>query len=227
MGIAYYGRSYKLADPSCGKMGCSFIPKQGGAPGQCTNSAGVMSNREIRQLIKDDGITPTLNETAMIKYFTYGGDSWIGYDDEETYAMKEAFANDRCLGGIMIWSIDFDAETGGVGNETADGLIWIDPEIWEQPTPTVQCFFPCTMVLPPYPADKATTIDYPRLPVTTNGAVAGTLTFAPLTVSEYALSMMTVSGGNMRRQEPVITTRVSACPISFMDTPLIIYSSLK
>jgi len=49
-----------------------------------------MSNREIRELIKDENITPILNETAMVKYFTYGEDSWIGYDDDETYAMKQA-----------------------------------------------------------------------------------------------------------------------------------------
>jgi GH18 family chitinase len=83
-------------------MGCPFIPKQGGAPGECTNFAGILSNREIRQLIQDENITPILNETAMVKYFTYGGDSWIAYDDEETYALKESFANNRCLGGIMI-----------------------------------------------------------------------------------------------------------------------------
>jgi chitinase len=70
-------------------MGCPFVAGQGGAPGKCTNSPGVMSNREIRQLIKDQKITPILNETAMVKYFTYGGDSWIGYDDEETYALKQ------------------------------------------------------------------------------------------------------------------------------------------
>jgi hypothetical protein len=146
--LAYYGRSYKLADPSCAKLGCSFVPSQGGAPDKRTSSAGVMSNREIRQIIEDENIRPILDATAMGKYFKYGGDSWIGYDDEETYALEQASANERCLGGTMIWSIDFDAETGGVGEDTTDGLGWIDPKLWEQPTPTVQCFFPCTMVLP-------------------------------------------------------------------------------
>jgi hypothetical protein len=75
MGIAYYGRSYKLKDPSRGRMGCSFVPEKGGAPGKCTGAAGIISNREIRQLIKDDNITPILNKTAMVKYFTYAGDS--------------------------------------------------------------------------------------------------------------------------------------------------------
>lgn len=110
-------------------MGCGF--KGPGAAGKCTAFAGVLSNREIRAMIEEHGYAnsiehkilklimsrykPYLNETAMVKYFTYGGDSWVGYDDEETIAMKTAFANSRCLGGTMIWSIDFDAETGGGG----------------------------------------------------------------------------------------------------------------
>jgi chitinase len=57
MGIADQGCTYKLADASCGKMGYSFIPGEGGAPGSCTNSAGVLSNREIKKLINDEGIT--------------------------------------------------------------------------------------------------------------------------------------------------------------------------
>jgi chitinase len=99
MGIAYYGRTYKLADPSCGKMGCSFIAGEGGKAGSCTNSSGVLSNREIKKLIKDEGITPYFNETAMVKYFTYGGGSWVGYDDAQTYTLKEAFADDTALVG--------------------------------------------------------------------------------------------------------------------------------
>lgn len=117
MGIAYYGRTYKLSDASCGKIGCGFIEGEGGAAGACTKFPGVLSNREIKQLIKDEDITPYFNETAMVKYFTYAGDSWVGYDDAETYALKEAFADDHCLGGIMIWSIDFDDKTGlGLGD---------------------------------------------------------------------------------------------------------------
>jgi chitinase len=345
MGIAYYGRTYKLADASCGKMGCSFISGEGGAPGSCTNFAGVLSNREIKKLINDEGITPYFNETAMVKYFTYGGDSWVGYDDVETYALKEAFADDHCLGGIMIWSIDFDDGTGvglgdandykspesatiipmahttvpvgqtftlgsgaatdiprlpnggtqnspqgpgpskceqcsffrlitstccgtggSVGNPVliparvptpmdiplpsgfippqpftdADGvlipanqplpretiipqgtiftqpfviapgsllhegegedqnsnssnLVWLSPEIWNDPNPHAQCFFPCTFVLPPY-TSFTTTVDYPRVTVTESGTVKTTLTFPPLTVSSWAPTTIVVSG---------------------------------
>lgn len=27
---------------------------------------------------------PQLNETAMVKYFTYDNDNWVSYDDQET-----------------------------------------------------------------------------------------------------------------------------------------------
>lgn len=52
MGIAYYGRTYQLSDPSCSEMNaCGFVPKKGGAPGQCTNFEGVLSNREIQTML--------------------------------------------------------------------------------------------------------------------------------------------------------------------------------
>ncbi|KAI5919336.1 glycoside hydrolase superfamily [Camillea tinctor] len=88
MGIAYYGRTYTLEDASCGEMNsCRFTGP--GAPGECTAFDGVLSNREIRAMIEKEGYKPYLNETAMVKYFTYGGNSWVGYDDEETFVCHE------------------------------------------------------------------------------------------------------------------------------------------
>lgn len=51
LGLAYYGRTYKLSDPSCGSMGCGFVSEVAGAPGQCTAFSGVLSNREIKAMI--------------------------------------------------------------------------------------------------------------------------------------------------------------------------------
>lgn len=70
MGLAYYGRTYTLSDPSCGKMGCSFVPDKGGAGGSCTNFPGILSIREIKRTFKDEGIKLYFNQTAMIKEFT-------------------------------------------------------------------------------------------------------------------------------------------------------------
>ncbi|PVI00005.1 glycoside hydrolase family 18 protein [Periconia macrospinosa] len=361
MGLAYYGRTYTLTDPSCGMMGCSFVPGKGGAAGSCTNFPGVLSNREIRGIIEAENNTPYLNETAMVKYFTYQGNSWVGYDDADTYALKESFADSHCLGGIMIWSIDFDDEHGiglgdpnnhkspesatvipmahttvprgetftlnpgaatdiprlpnggdqnspqgpgaekceqcsffrlitstccgsggSVGNpvlipagvptpmdiplpagfipsesfkgrdgntipanqplpreviipqgtvfsqpfvigsgtslregegddqsSNSSNLVWLSPEIWNDPNPSAQCFFPCTLVLPPY-TSFTSTVDYPRITVTENNTIKTTLTFPPLTVSSWAPTTIVMASG-----EPLLL-QLAAPPLGQM-----------
>ncbi|USP81870.1 glycoside hydrolase [Curvularia clavata] len=106
----------------------------------------------------------------------------------------------------MIWSIDFDATVGGGGDANStinDNLVWIDPKIWETPTPNVQCFFPCTLVLPLLPTETLTTIDYPRIPITVADSIQSTLAFSPITVTEYALSTMAIPTG---QAQPKLST---------------------
>jgi chitinase len=65
-----------------------------------------MSLVEIEQLIKNRNLQPQYLADAMMKQITWD-DQWIGYDDEETFAAKTAFADSLCFGGTMIWGIDF------------------------------------------------------------------------------------------------------------------------
>ncbi|KAF3931084.1 hypothetical protein ABW20_dc0106593 [Dactylellina cionopaga] len=59
----------------------------------------------------------------MIKELKWD-DQWMGYDDDETFAMKLGVANDLCMGGSMVWSIDFDPKilewSPAPANETFD-----------------------------------------------------------------------------------------------------------
>jgi chitinase len=98
-GLSYYGRGYTLEDSSCNRMDCLFSGPS--KPSSCVNYEGVMSNREIQQLIVEKSLKPTLVAEAMVKQVTWE-DQWIGYDDEETIAMKTAVANDYCMGGTMV-----------------------------------------------------------------------------------------------------------------------------
>ncbi|KAL8734400.1 MAG: hypothetical protein Q9166_001598 [cf. Caloplaca sp. 2 TL-2023] len=110
-GLAYYGRGYTLANPSCNQLECPFVgPSQ---PGPCSHYAGVLSLAEIKGYIRDKGLKPQLIEKSMMKQITWD-DQWIGYDDEETTAMKKKWASGYCFGGTMIWSIDF--KSGGGSN---------------------------------------------------------------------------------------------------------------
>ncbi|KAF1943672.1 hypothetical protein EJ02DRAFT_510814 [Clathrospora elynae] len=78
-------------------------------------------------------------------------------------------------------------------SSNSSNLVWLSPDIWKDPNPHVQCFFPCTLVLPPY-TSFTTTIDYPCTTVTESGTVKTTLTFPPLTVSSWALTTIVVGG---------------------------------
>lgn len=70
-----------------------------------------MSLAEIKGYIKNKGLTPQLLQESMMKQITWD-DQWIGYDDEETVAMKKQWASGLCFGGTMVWSVDFNTGNG-------------------------------------------------------------------------------------------------------------------
>ena len=111
LGVAYYGRGYTLADLKCNYIGCKFSGPSKAAP--CTAQTGVMSLVEIQQLVAthQPKIYPELLKDPMMKQITWD-DQWIGYDDDETIALKKTFANNLCFGGTMIWSVDFKSGAG-------------------------------------------------------------------------------------------------------------------
>ncbi|KAK5989970.1 Acidic mammalian chitinase [Cladobotryum mycophilum] len=121
-GLALYGRGYTLAEPNCKALGCPFSGPS--KPGQCTDTAGVLSLLEIEQVIAEYNLKPTLLEESMIMQITWL-DQWIGYDNEETFALKKAWANGQCFGGTMYWSVDFNSGVGSGNNPnktvTTDG----------------------------------------------------------------------------------------------------------
>ena len=180
MGLAYYGRGYTLAEPNCNHVGCEWSTQS--RPGPCTDFAGVMSLEEIKNLIPQVG-QPTLLADDMMKQLTWS-DQWIGYDDEETIAMKKTWASDHCFGGTMIWSIDLYSGSGsgntpdgggsssptdpgsgsggyGATGNGSDSIVYIDPSIWSESNPVITCEPPCIFVLPPFVLHSTTTITFP------------------------------------------------------------------
>ena len=143
-GLAMYGRGYRLADPTCNQLLCPFAGANDPAP--CTNSPGVMSLLEIQQLIKRKGLTPQYLPDSMIKQITWD-DQWIGYDEDETFAAKKAWADSRCFGGTMVWSIDFQVSGSGNSDEEKYGeVVYVGSELFQ--APTAQCPAPCILVFP-------------------------------------------------------------------------------
>ncbi|KAF6235801.1 hypothetical protein HO173_005996 [Letharia columbiana] len=125
LGMAWYGRSFTLSDPSCNTPNdvCQF---SGGAnPGPCSGTSGILDDQEIQNIITQNSLTPTWDHTAGVKWITWDSNQWISYDDTDTFQQKKNFASQRCLGGLMVWAMDQKDQTqsnglGSTPNVTPD-----------------------------------------------------------------------------------------------------------
>lgn len=77
MGLGFYGRSFQLENSACSKPGCRF--KGGATKGACSGEAGILSYREIQEIIKKNNLKPYHDKIAGVKYITYGGDQWVSF----------------------------------------------------------------------------------------------------------------------------------------------------
>jgi chitinase len=117
LGLGWYGRSFTLANPACNTPNGVCIFSEGGKPGECTQSAGTLTNAEINRIIARGGVTKGFDQKAGVKWISWGLDQWVSYDDGETTQLKVAFANSRCLGGKMIWAVDQDDSQSSSTND--------------------------------------------------------------------------------------------------------------
>lgn len=92
MGNGFYGRSFKLSDPSCSKPGCLFSGP--GAKGPCTDTEGILSYKgmpqlqfthhsdsnllaEIQDILARTKAKPYYDDKAKVQYMVYGDANWI------------------------------------------------------------------------------------------------------------------------------------------------------
>ena len=108
LGVGFYGRSYQLSSSSCTTPGCSF--SGGGTAAECTKTSGILSYREIVEIIEANDLTPTWDKTAAVKYLVWDKDQWVSFDDQETFQQKIKWANANGIGGLSIWALDQDTD---------------------------------------------------------------------------------------------------------------------
>lgn len=121
-GFAFYGRSFTMADHNCYQPNgrCEFA--DGGKPGSCSDTTGILTYAEIASRNNSLDVHSFYDPETTVKYNVYEGTQWVSYDDEQSFFDKKKFISGRCLGGWMIWAIDqddgqFDALTGVVGKD--------------------------------------------------------------------------------------------------------------
>ena len=106
LGLATYGRSFKLEDPDSNGLGA---PASGaGDAGEYTLEAGFLSSYEICTM----GLT-VVEETEVEAPYGYTGDQWVGYDDETSLVLKvDNLIKEKNLLGAMFWTPDLDDFSG-------------------------------------------------------------------------------------------------------------------
>ncbi|KAF4226516.1 hypothetical protein CNMCM6805_004439 [Aspergillus fumigatiaffinis] len=104
----FYGRTYTLSTPLCATAGCEW--KDPGPKGKCTDTAGILSYKEIQDIISESALHPTYDEEAGVYYAMYGkgGANWVSFDDAISFKAKIDLANKYGLGGVLIWAVDQD-----------------------------------------------------------------------------------------------------------------------
>jgi GH18 family chitinase len=81
VGIASYGRQFKMTDPSCTGRTCTFVgPESGATRGRCTDTPEYISLAEINEIIEQNPSAKVYKEDngGASKYMTHDG-NWVSY----------------------------------------------------------------------------------------------------------------------------------------------------
>ncbi|TMW43339.1 hypothetical protein DOY81_011583, partial [Sarcophaga bullata] len=110
LGLAFYGRSFTLANPQQNSVDSPIIGP--GIPGPYTREGGFMGYNEICSL--ENSWNYQWSSPNQVPYI-YNSNQWIGYDNPKSIDLKVDFANAKNLGGVMLWSIETDDFRGKCG----------------------------------------------------------------------------------------------------------------
>jgi len=122
LGLATYGRGWKLQDPTCTETRC---PTNGAcAAGQYTQLPGYLAYFEIEAMVNSGQATKYWDDERKVPYVITTANDWIGYDDLESFEVKTDFIRSNGLRGAIVWAIDLDDIHNGYPmlNKLKDGL---------------------------------------------------------------------------------------------------------
>ena len=105
VGLASYGRSFRMADPSCTGPMCRYTSR-GADPGVCTGTSGYIAQAEL-EATQPAGTTVAWRDAASLTdIMTYGNGSWVAYLNEQNKATRIQLFKQLRFGGSAEWAID-------------------------------------------------------------------------------------------------------------------------
>ncbi|KAK1766312.1 killer toxin subunits alpha/beta [Phialemonium atrogriseum] len=220
VGVSSYGRSFQMTTPGCWTEQCTFTgPESGAYPGPCTNTAGYISDYEIGLILKQNPSSQDLfDSTSYSNVLVFNNTQWVAYMDDDNKVFREGLYQGIGFLGTADWAVDLQSDSGtgdGSGDSDSSSTIYVDPGIWNSPTPLVTALPCATLVWPPLPLHSTTTIafdpwtttiSYSSLTTLTSTLAGGALTTYPDYVYVSWLTVLTIP--------PVVTTEIAVWGIS-------------
>ncbi|KAL9572597.1 hypothetical protein ACKAV7_003430 [Fusarium commune] len=126
VGVSSYGRSFKMSSARCKGPTCTFTgPESGAAKGKCTDTAGYISNAELKALIHSHSgdVEKWHDAKTDSDYMIFDDTNWVAYMSEETKQGRTAKYKSLNFGGTSDWAIDLQeewADTHNVDGNTDD-----------------------------------------------------------------------------------------------------------
>lgn len=183
VGMALYGRSFEMTTAGCYGEQCTYVgPDSGATPGKCTLTAGYISNYEIRDIMETNSDVQQYSSDDYGDILVYDSVQWVSWMTKETFDSRVAWVKGLNFGGTVDWAMDLDADYDSSdapgGGDNGGEVVIVSPGIYTDPDPVIQCYPPCTLVLPPFVLATATTISMEPVTVTYKENWSTTLTIS-------------------------------------------------
>ena len=108
LGLAAYGHTYNLADPSCATAGCAF---SSAGSGGCAGAPGFMPYFTINENIQGGNFKSlTFNSSSGTMELVGNTNELVCFDNPATMQIKYDFAAKACFRGLMWWAVDMMKE---------------------------------------------------------------------------------------------------------------------
>lgn len=108
VGVASYGRSFKMAQAGCDSESCLFTgsPRDSNAAkGRCTATGGYISNAEINEIIATGNVNRQWKKEGS-NMMVYNDTEWVAWMDDDTKAARAAFYDSYNFAGTTDWAVD-------------------------------------------------------------------------------------------------------------------------
>lgn len=139
VGVTSYGRSFKMAQAGCTGPECLFTGSSSvsnAAKGDCTDTAGYISDAEIGEIIRGGNVQQYIEEDSNILVYG-GGTEWVAYMDNKTKSGRESLYAKYNFAGTTDWAVDLQAFNDDEDAEEDDPLYGTEwPEMIEMRSKT-------------------------------------------------------------------------------------------